>query len=103
MTRPEDCQSMTDLRALIDRIDTDLVRLLAQRQGCIDRAVALKQQEGLPARIPARVDEVLTRVQATARAEGCDEALVAALWRQMIEWSIEREAMALRAAPAGES
>ena len=103
MTRPEDCQTMTELRSVIDGIDADLVRLLARRQGCIDRAVVLKQGAGLPARIPDRVDEVLARVQATARREGCDEALATAVWRQLIEWSIAREETAMAVDSSGGS
>lgn len=95
MIRPENCTSMTDLRTLIDRIDRDIVELLALRQGCIDRAAELKGAEGLPARIPDRVEEVVARVRAAAADQGADAALVESLWRQMIEWSIAREEAAL--------
>ena len=95
MRAPEDCHSLAQLRALIDRIDRDLVRLLALRQSCIDRAVVLKQYEGLPARIPARVEEVVERVREAAEQEGFDADLGEALWRRLIEWSIEREEVQL--------
>ncbi len=91
MQDPRACQSMAQLRALIDRIDRDLVKLMARRQACIDRAVVLKQSEGLPARIPARVAEVLARVTDEARDEGLDPVLAERLWRLMVEWSIARE------------
>lgn len=95
MRDPEDCQNMTELREVIDALDRDLVALLACRQACIDRAAVLKAGEDLPARIPARVDEVLARVQAAAREAGLDTELAGVLWRQLIDWSIAREAARL--------
>ncbi|QIE40651.1 chorismate mutase [Meridianimarinicoccus aquatilis] len=95
MTTPEDCATMSDLRDLIDRIDKDIVGLLALRQDCIDRAAVLKVSEGLPARIPSRVEDVVSRVRKAAVAQGADPDLTEALWRQMIEWSISREEVAL--------
>ncbi|MCA8881077.1 MAG: chorismate mutase [Rhodobacteraceae bacterium] len=100
MRAPEDCHSLVQLRALIDRIDRDVVRLLALRQSCIDRAAELKRYEGLPARIPARVEEVVERVREAAEQEGFDVELGETLWRRLIEWSIEREE-ALLAGPDG--
>jgi len=86
---------MAELRAAIDTLDARLVALLALRAGYIDRAVALKQANGWPARIPARVEEVVARVRAAAEAEGLDADLCEGLWRQLIEWSIAREARVL--------
>jgi isochorismate pyruvate lyase len=86
---------MNELRAEIDRIDRELVALLARRAACIDRAVELKRAEGLPARIEARVAEVLGNVRAAAEAGSLDPGLVEQLWRCMVEWSIAREERAL--------
>lgn len=88
---PQNCQSMEELRALIDRIDSDLVRLLALRQGCIDRASELKPGLGLPAEIPDRVADVLHKVALRAESDGLDADLAQEIWRQLIGWSIARE------------
>lgn len=93
---PQDCGSMEELRTEIDRLDRDLVALLATRAGYIDRAVALKQDNGWPARIPERVEEVVQNACATAEAQGLDPALIEALWRQLVDWSIAREARVIR-------
>ncbi len=85
------CSEMAPLRAEIDEIDRDLVALLARRVACIDRAIEIKQAAGLPARIDARVEEVVSRVRREAAACGADPDLIEALWRQIIEWSIARE------------
>ncbi len=94
MTRAaQDCHSMADLRDAIDALDQNLVRLLAQRMHYIDRAIELKPSEGMPARIPDRVEAVVQNVINTAKAEGFDPVLAETLWRQLIDWSIDREAV----------
>ncbi len=89
---PQDCGDMTELRAAIDAIDVELVRMLRARADYIDRAVELKQANGWPARIPSRVEEVIANACRIAEAEGLDPALVEGIWRDMVDWSIAREA-----------
>ncbi|OED50775.1 chorismate mutase [Leisingera sp. S232] len=96
LTPPEDCFSMEALRAEIDRLDCELVQRLAVRAGYIDRAIALKQLSGWPARIPERVEEVVMNARAVAAGEGLDPDLIEALWRQLVDWSIAREARVIR-------
>lgn len=95
MPAPENCHSMTELRAEIDRLDRQLIALLSLRAGCIDRAIEIKARDGLPARISARVDEVIDNARAEAARTGLDPALAGALWSQIVEWSIAREERAL--------
>jgi tRNA/rRNA methyltransferase len=87
----EDCPDMAALRVEIDRTDRALMRLFAERAGYIDRAAAIKAGNGLPARIPDRVEEVVARVRAAAGAEGLDADLFERLWRLLIEAAIARE------------
>jgi len=82
---------MTELRAEIDALDQRIVALLADRARLIDRAAQLKPAEGMPARIEARVEEVVTNACNAAAARGMDPALIEAMWRMMVEWSIARE------------
>ncbi len=86
---------MTAVRHGIDAVDQDLVTLLVQRAGFIDRALELKKGNGWPARIPDRVEEVVENVRAEAARQGLDPNLVDGLWRQLIDWSIDREEMGL--------
>jgi isochorismate pyruvate lyase len=95
MKTPRDCHSMLELRAAIDELDASIVRQLVARAGYIDRAIELKSKNGLPANIPSRVEEVVSKVKARAKAEGFDEALTEDIWRQLIAWSIAREERAL--------
>ncbi|MCB4458579.1 chorismate mutase [Leisingera sp. McT4-56] len=96
LTPPQDCQSMAEVRAQIDRLDIELVQLLAVRAGYIDRAIQLKQLNGWPARIPERVEEVVMNARAAAEGEGLDPDLIEHLWRQLVDWSIAREARVIR-------
>ncbi len=93
MRKAADCTTMEELRAGIDRIDAAIVALLAERAAHIDRAAEIKAAVGLPARIEARVEAVVARVQAAAR--GLPPDLAEDLWRRLIEWSIAREERAL--------
>ena len=85
------CATMAEVRVGIDAVDADLVALLAVRAAYIDRAAVLKGPLGLPARIAARVEEVVAKVRAQAAAQGLDPDLAEALWRRLIAWSITRE------------
>ena len=83
--------SLSDLRAIIDRIDRDIVTLLAERVRCLDQVVAVKTRDNLPAAIPERVEEVVAHVRAQAEANGMPPDLAELLWRRLIEWSIAYE------------
>lgn len=96
MKRPEDCTTMADIRAEIDRLDESLVALFAERTAYIDRAAAIKEQVGLPARIEDRVEQVVANVRRHAVAHGLPPDKLEKLWRKLIDWSIEREEDHLR-------
>nr|WP_066607286.1 chorismate mutase [Celeribacter halophilus] len=88
---PKDIPTMAELRQQIDRIDRDLVALLALRQAHVDRAIELKPGEGLPARIETRVQDVLDKVEAQAREAGFTPDLARRMWALMVEEMIARE------------
>lgn len=83
--------SLPDLREVIDRIDRDIVALLAERVRCLDQVIAVKTRENLPAAIPERVEEVIAHVRAEAEAAGMPPDLAETLWRKLIAWSIAYE------------
>ena len=91
MRNAADCTTMAEIRAEIDRLDEDLVRLFADRAGYIDRAAEIKAEVDLPARIEARVEEVVRNVRRHADTYGLPPELVEKLWRRLIDWSIARE------------
>ena len=91
MRKAGDCTTMTQIRAEIDRLDEELVRLFAERAGYIDRAAEIKAVADLPARIEVRVEDVVGNVRRHANTYGLPPELVEKLWRRLIDWSIARE------------
>ena len=59
--------------------------------GCVDEVIGLKQANRLPARIDARVEEVVANVRAKADALGAPPDLAETVYRAMIEWVIAHE------------
>jgi isochorismate pyruvate lyase len=89
---PEDCRTLDDVRSEIDRIDRELVGLIAKRTRYIDRAIVIKAQAGMPAYIPERVEEVVANACAAARRLGAPEHIIETIWRVMVDLFIAREA-----------
>lgn len=83
--------ALADLRRRIDGVDAELVALLAKRQRCVEEVIAIKRSAQLPARIPARIDEVLAHIRELAKAQNVEPDLAVAVWREMIEQFIAYE------------
>jgi isochorismate pyruvate lyase len=81
---------MDQLRAAIDTLDAALVRLLARRQGYIERAAVLKKDRAT-VRDDARIEDVVQKVVAEAKAAGLSPAIAESVWRVLIERSIAHE------------
>ena len=77
------CATLNEVRRNIDRIDHDLVRLMAERQQYVGEAGRFKKD---PAAVsdPARVDAVIAKVRADAAAQGLDPAVAEKTFRAMI-------------------
>lgn len=91
-----DCSSMDDVRREIDRIDTALVTLMAERWTYVDRIWHLKSNPE-EATVPWRIQQVVDRVRAKAEENNLPPELAEAVWRQMIGWGIQYEEEKLRA------
>ena len=87
---PESCGSMAELRDAIDGLDARLVALLARRQAYIERAAVLKKDRDA-VRDPARIEDVVRKVLAQAKAQGLSPAIAEPVWRLLIERSIAHE------------
>ncbi len=91
----KDCSDMVQVRAEIDRIDLNLVDLIAQRFSYVDRAWQLKANPG-DAYVPWRIQQVIDKVKERAKENGLPPELTEALWRQMIGWFVQYEEEKLR-------
>lgn len=87
--------TMGEIRKEIDRIDEQLVKILAERQRWVETAIQVKKRDGLPARDEARIVQVLDHVRVLARGHHLDPALAEALWTEMIEWFVAYEERSL--------
>lgn len=90
MTRIAHCASLAEVRLHIDRLDRQLVALIAERGAYVRQAAGFKNTAAkVPA--PQRVAEVLARVEAMALEAGAEPAVVDATWRAMIAAFIDSE------------
>ncbi|WP_447003262.1 chorismate mutase [Saccharothrix isguenensis] len=89
--------SLAEVRARIDVIDAELVRLLARRQALV-RAAASFKADDQAVRAPDRVERVVASVRERALDAGLEPAVAEAVWRAMIGAFIEVE-LAERAQP----
>lgn len=85
-----DCRSMEDLRVQIDRIDRELVGLLADRQTYIERAAVLKTARDT-VHDAARIEDVVAKVIVEAKRQGLSPAIAEPVWRELIARSIALE------------
>jgi len=90
---------MVQVREAIDEIDGQLVDLVAQRFGYVDRAWQLKQHGPEGAVVPWRIQQVIDRVKVRATERGLPPELAEAMWRQMIGWFIQYEEEQLARSP----
>jgi isochorismate pyruvate lyase len=82
--------SLSEVRAGIDAIDADLIRLLADRQRLVRAAAAFKADEQA-VRAPDRVERVVAMARERAVEAGLSAEVAEPVWRAMIGAFIELE------------
>ncbi|ARU63495.1 hypothetical protein CBW65_22690 [Tumebacillus avium] len=79
-----ECVSIEEVRDCIDRIDDQLVRLLAERSDYVQMAMTFKH-DASEANVPSRNEEILERVRNLSVEYGMDAGIIDAVYRTMIE------------------
>jgi isochorismate pyruvate lyase len=87
---PEQCRTMTEVRAGIDEIDRRMVDLIARRFRFMDAAARIKPDRD-SVRDEERKAEVLAKVDRAAAEAGVDRSLLARIYEELIERSIAYE------------
>lgn len=87
---PADCQTMADVRQGVDALDRALVQLLTERQAFMDAAARIKADRS-KVFDRARIEDVVEKVKAAARASGLSEAIAEPVWRTLIDRCIAYE------------
>ncbi len=90
MSKDKRCTTMAEVRAEIDRLDREIVALLAEREQRIVDAGHIKQSRDT-VRDEARIEDVVAKVRATALATGADPDIVEGIYRDMMERYIAHE------------
>lgn len=89
-TPPEDCQTMTQVRAGVDAVDAQIVALLGTRFGYMRAAARIKTERNA-VRDEDRKTSVIAAAKDAARVAGVPEPFVAAMWEMLVETSIAYE------------
>lgn len=84
------CNNLDEVRANIDRIDSAIIALIAERGEYVAQAAAFKKnEEGV--KDSSRVEKVIQKVRSKAETLGADPDMVEKLYRQMIASFIKKE------------
>jgi isochorismate pyruvate lyase len=93
------CNSLEQVRENIDRLDRQIVGLLAERGSYVTQAARFKKTTN-DVKAPQRVEQVITKVVALSSEMGANPAVTEAVYRAMISAFINAE-LAEHAALAG--
>ena len=88
--KPDDCQTMTEVRHGVDRLDEQIVELLGERFGYMRAAARIKPDRDA-VRDEARKAQVITNVRREAIEAGVPDAVIADLYERLVEASIAYE------------
>lgn len=86
----QSCDSIEQVRSNIDRIDQQLVALLAERGAYVKQAAAFKTSTA-DVRAPQRVEQVIGKVVALAHSLGANPTVTEQVYRAMISGFIDSE------------
>jgi isochorismate pyruvate lyase len=90
MSEAASVSSLDEVRSNIDRIDREIVRLMAERGSYVRQAARFKTSTA-DVEAPARVEAVITKVRALAAEEQLSPDIAEAVYRTMIGCFIDQE------------
>ena len=84
------CSSLEEVRSNIDRIDNEIIKLIAERTDYVKQASSFKKTaNGVKA--PSRIEAVIRKVREKAEEYGADPNMAERLYREMITSFINME------------
>jgi isochorismate pyruvate lyase len=90
MKSPEQCESMTDIRAEIDRLDRQVLALLGQRFAYVKAAAKFKTSE-ITVRAPERLQLILQQRRVWAEEEGLNADAIEKMYQDLVNHFIDEE------------
>jgi isochorismate pyruvate lyase len=84
------CNSLEEVRTNIDRIDDEIIKLIAERSTYVVQASTFKKnEEGV--KDTNRVEKVIAKTRAKAQEYGANPDMVEAIYREMISRFVNME------------
>lgn len=90
MKPPAECQSLSEVRTEIDRIDREILGLLGTRAGYVHAAARFKETEEAVA-APERQAAVFRTRREWALEEDLDPDFIERIYRELIAYFVQRE------------
>ena len=90
MKTPDQCESLVDIRAEIDRLDRQVVALLGQRFAYVKAASKFKTSE-TTVRASERLQAMLKRRRIWAEEEGLDADVIEKMYQDLVNHFIAEE------------
>lgn len=84
------CSSLNEVREHIDKIDSEIVALLARRGAFVAQAASFKKTTE-EVKAPNRVEQVISKVISLAQEQGANPEVVERVYRAMIAAFIDAE------------
>ncbi len=85
-----ECNSIDEVRNNINKIDAQIVKLIALRGEFVKQAAKFKKDSD-DVKAPKRVEEVINKVKDLAKSAGANEEVVENIYRTMIDSFINAE------------
>lgn len=86
-----ECRNLAEVRENIDRLDRQIVPLLAERAGYVEQAAGFKPTKAAVVDTD-RIEQIILKVRHLGIEEGMDPDLVEHIYRSMIDAYIIHEA-----------
>ena len=84
------CKNLEEVRSNIDRLDDQIIQLIAERGKYVLQASVFKKTEE-SVKDPSRVEKVIQKVRTKATQYGASPDMIEALYRKMISMFVEIE------------
>ncbi len=85
-----DCRSIDEVREHIDRIDSRIVQLLAERAFYVEQAAKFKTDKHAVL-VPERMEQIVLRVRHLAVEEGMDPDVAEKIYRTILDAFVMHE------------
>lgn len=85
-----ECKNLDDVRKNIDRIDKEVIKLIAERGNFVKQASKFKKNSD-DVQAPQRVEAVIQKVRNLSKEYGANPDMIETLYREMISGFINME------------